>query len=516
MNTRLPVLLLLALAAAPVLAPFAVAQERAEDTWYLRPRAGLSYYLGDNDKAINFTKGDLFNEVPLPWNLAFEIGKRVSPTREFGVALASSGFGNINDFLKDSGWNPGEDNDAFALQFMMRNYFGTGKRALFWQTGLALQYTDTNQYDGTVASLNGPKETGIAFGPHIGLGIDFRMSDRTSIALETGFAYMFPDAASDGRSDDDGDGGFGPGDLLGWNTFAVSYDLKKFIPAMVTDLICPADAVDTGSPVTFTGSHNMDASGMVLSTWDFGDGATAAGLTSSHAFNREGTYNVMFAVSNGNGRGMDSRSCTVTVEDPCESARITSMTASNMAPDTRSAVRFSANTTGTQPATYSWDFGDGSSSSSANPSHTYSSAGTYTVTLDVTNCGGMVSRTMSITVVPYEAAICREIEEMNSAFFARNSSTLTAEARALLQENLEILSQCPNLHARVEGWAAPGERRAQQLSEDRARAAEQFYVDNGIAASRLVTAGMGRAQGLTSKKEGMAQFHRVDTIPVRH
>jgi PKD repeat protein len=516
MNTRLPVLLLLALAAAPVLAPSALAQERGEDTWYLRPRVGLSYYLGDNDKALNIQKGDLFNEVPLPWNLAFEVGKRVSPTREFGLALTSSGFGNINDFAKDDGYNAREDDDAWALQFMMRNYLGTGKRALFWQAGVALQYTDTDQYDATAANFIGSPKTGIAFGPHVGFGIDFRLNDRTSLALESGFAYMFPDAASDGRASDDGDGGFGPGDLLGWNTLGLSFDMKKFIPVMVTDLICPANTVDTGAPTTFSGSYNEDASGIVGATWDFGDGSTARGLTASHAFNSEGTYNVVFAVSNGNGKGMDSRSCTVTVEDPCEAARITSMTASNMSPDTRSNVRFSANISGTQPATYSWNFGDGSSSTSANPSHTYSDAGTYTVTLEVTNCGGTVSRTMSITVVPYEAAICREIEEMNSAFFARNSSTLTAEARGLLQENLDILQQCPNLNARVEGWAAPGERRPQQLSEDRARAAEQFYVDNGIAASRLVTAGMGRAQGLTSKKEGLAQFQRVDTIPVRH
>ena len=55
----------------------------------------------------------------------------------------------------------------------------------------------------------------------------------------------------------------------------------------------------------------------------------------------------------------------------------------------------------------------------------------------------------------------------------------------------------------------------QELSEDRARAVEQFYVDNGIPASRIMTVGLGRASGLTSKKEGLAQYRRVDTIPVR-
>ncbi|HEV2636352.1 MAG TPA: PKD domain-containing protein [Actinocrinis sp.] len=40
---------------------------------------------------------------------------------------------------------------------------------------------------------------------------------------------------------------------------------------------------------------------------------------------------------------------------------------------------------GTAPYTYSWNFGDGSTSTTQNPSHTYSAAGTYTATLTVTD-----------------------------------------------------------------------------------------------------------------------------------
>lgn len=40
------------------------------------------------------------------------------------------------------------------------------------------------------------------------------------------------------------------------------------------------------------------------------------------------------------------------------------------------------------PASYSWNFGDGGSSTSQNPVHTYASAGTYTVSLTVTNSDG--------------------------------------------------------------------------------------------------------------------------------
>jgi outer membrane protein OmpA-like peptidoglycan-associated protein len=55
----------------------------------------------------------------------------------------------------------------------------------------------------------------------------------------------------------------------------------------------------------------------------------------------------------------------------------------------------------------------------------------------------------------------------------------------------------------------------QELSTDRAKAVEQFYVDNGIARSRFVTVGKGLVAGLVSRKEGLEGYRRVDTLPIR-
>jgi PKD repeat protein len=62
-------------------------------------------------------------------------------------------------------------------------------------------------------------------------------------------------------------------------------------------------------------------------------------------------------------------------------------------------VQFTDTSTGS-PTAWAWDFGDGGSSTSQNPSHAYTAAGTYTVKLTATNSGGSdtVTRTDLISV----------------------------------------------------------------------------------------------------------------------
>jgi outer membrane protein OmpA-like peptidoglycan-associated protein len=100
---------------------------------------------------------------------------------------------------------------------------------------------------------------------------------------------------------------------------------------------------------------------------------------------------------------------------------------------------------------------------------------------------------------------------MNSVFFDRNSSVLTEQARQLLLENAQIFQDCPNLNAEIVGYAAANERNASSLAEDRARAVEQFYTDNGIAASRFTT----RSEVQRTGKKDASQVRRVDTIPIQ-
>ena len=272
------------------------------------------------------------------------------------------------------------------------------------------------------------------------------------------------------------------------------------------------DRLETNQPGTFQATTNEDAKPPVMYQWDFGDNASGDGNPVTHSFPRAGTYTVSMTATNRKGKGSDRGQTTVVVVDPPVPAQVITLLADPTNPDTRSAVRFGANVRGDAPITYAWSFGDGTTDTGAAPIHTYDRPGTYTVSLSVRNDAGSDSRTLSITVSPYEADYCAELAEMNSVFFERNSSVLTADGERILGDNLDIMQDCPNLNVRIEGLADPFERNPQELSDDRARAVQQYYTDNGIAASRITAVGNGRAGG-GSKKSGTEQFRRADTIP---
>lgn len=443
------------------------------------------------------------------------MGKWFGPRYQFGLSFAVSNTGGLQKFVDEVTPIKGAPNQRLVLQLLGRHYYGTGNITPFMQGGISLGYgKDIYMWDPECAAtlFDCRQKSKLHFGVNFGLGLDFVLSPSTSFFVETGVNLFTEHSDIDGIEN----GGFGPVDLLGWNVLGFSFTPTSFVPVLVGELICPVREIETGQPTTFSASVNPNASQPVIGTWNFGDGSTATGLSASHTFARAGSYDVTFTATNGNGKGTSSKVCAVTTKDPCVKADIVSMNASTMNPDTRTSISFSSNVRGTESKQYRWDFGDGQTAASASGTHTYTQPGTYNVKLTVTNCGGTVEKTMSITVAPYEAAICREITEMNAVFFDVNSSALTAEARAKLQENLAILKECPNLNARIVGWASPGERRPQELSADRAKAVEQFYVDSGIALSRLVTTGSGVVGGLTSAKEGDSGYRRVDTIPVRN
>jgi PKD repeat protein len=275
------------------------------------------------------------------------------------------------------------------------------------------------------------------------------------------------------------------------------------------------DTLETGESGNFNATieNEEDATKPVTYSWDYGDGSTGSGTSTSHEYGSTGQYTVFFTASNEG--GADSSRATVRVVRPPQPAQITSVNANPNPVDEGEQVEFTSNVQGDSPVEYSWSFGDGNNGSGSSATHTYESAGEYTVRLEVSNNVGEDSRTLPIEVNRALPEICMSVSEMNSAFFGRNSSTLTDEAKKSLMENSDLLSQCPNLSVTIEGFAAPGERNSQSLSEDRAQAVADFYSNNGVDSSRISTSGEGRVEGVTTKKGGTREYRRADSMPQR-
>jgi outer membrane protein OmpA-like peptidoglycan-associated protein len=286
--------------------------------------------------------------------------------------------------------------------------------------------------------------------------------------------------------------------------------------APVVNSINTPDTLETGESGTFEAAiqNQEDADEPLTYTWDYGDGSTGSGLLTNHSFGSAGQYTVEFRASNEG--GADSASASVTVVEPPVPASVTSVNANPNPVDAGTPVNFSSNVQGDTPIEYSWSFGDGNSGSGSSPTHTYEEEGQYTAELEVSNNVGGDTQAITVRVNPDLPEICTTVSEFNSAFFGRNSSTLTSEAEKSLQENADILGQCSNLTVRVEGFAAPGERNAQSLSSDRAQAVADYYSENGVASNRITTSGEGQVSGVTSKKGGTREYRRADSIPQRN
>lgn len=129
--------------------------------------------------------------------------------------------------------------------------------------------------------------------------------------------------------------------------------------------------------------------------WDFGDGETSYEQNPTHTYSELGTYKAKLIVNNEVGES--KKTVTVYVKAPKKPvAKFSATPKSGTGP---LSVKFTDKSKG-NPTDWYWDFGDGSTSDSANPVHEYSQAGTYTVSLTVANDvdSGKVTKTGYIKV----------------------------------------------------------------------------------------------------------------------
>ena len=156
-----------------------------------------------------------------------------------------------------------------------------------------------------------------------------------------------------------------------------------------------------GSAISFNGATSSDPDGTISSyNWNFGDGTTGSGATPSKSYNTAGTYTVTLTVSDNLG-ATHSATTTATIGSATNQSPV-SRPGGPYSGTVGTAVSFNGSTSSDPDdsiSSYSWNFGDGTTGSGATPSKTYSTAGTFTVTLTVTdNLGATNSATTTATI----------------------------------------------------------------------------------------------------------------------
>lgn len=117
--------------------------------------------------------------------------------------------------------------------------------------------------------------------------------------------------------------------------------------------------------------------------WDFDDGTRSNEQNPSHSFTQTGNYNVSLKATNDAGCfNILNKLAYIKASDPLQVSFSFSQPVLCRPPET---ITFTNNSLGPGTINYAWNFGDGDSSTAANPSHTYNSGGTFSITLTATN-----------------------------------------------------------------------------------------------------------------------------------
>lgn len=142
-------------------------------------------------------------------------------------------------------------------------------------------------------------------------------------------------------------------------------------------------AIPGGVPATYSVKFTpLTSGGQPLSyLWDFGDGTTSTEASPTHVYTNTAIYEVGLTVNYASG-------CSSNISNPLNCG-VTSLSCDAgfiLSDVDTTSVTLTSNPGGSGPWTYDWDFGDATPhDNTANPTHTFASAGVYQVCLTTTS-----------------------------------------------------------------------------------------------------------------------------------
>jgi PKD repeat protein len=187
-----------------------------------------------------------------------------------------------------------------------------------------------------------------------------------------------------------------------WDTYVCNFQIGDGANPNIPP-VAGIDASDcTGLSCNFV-STSSDPDGTIDTyNWTFGDGNSSTSTNPTHGYNADGTYTVSLTVTDNNGAS-DTAQTQVTVDDGINTPPTAVITFIRCTELTCDYSGTGSSDSDGSVTTYAWDFGDGSNGSGATTSHTYSSYGSYTVSLVVTDDGGADSTAASNSFTLTEA-----------------------------------------------------------------------------------------------------------------
>jgi PKD repeat protein len=337
----------------------------------------------------------------------------VNQSVNFDGSGSTAGSGSITSYA----WDFGDGSTGTGAK-VSHTYTKSGTFTVLLTVTNSNNLTDQAQHSITIAGLASPKA--VISGPSSGTenqAVNFDGSGSTAGSGSiTSYAWDF------------GDGNNGSGATVSHTytkagkyavilTVTNSNNLTDSVKHTITigTVVTPPKAVINGpssgtenQAVSFDGSKSDPGSGSITSyAWDFGDGNNGSGATVNHTYTKAGTYAVILTVTNSDNLTSSVKHTITIAAQQGQQQGSNPPTAVISGPSTGTVgkgVNFSAN--GSQAGAGSkkitsvvWDFGDGTKSGAVSVNHTYKNAGTYVVTLKVTNSSNLTDQaTHSITI----------------------------------------------------------------------------------------------------------------------
>lgn len=180
--------------------------------------------------------------------------------------------------------------------------------------------------------------------------------------------------------------------LIARNSFGCTDTLTRVGYIAIEELVAGFTSDVTtgcvGAPIQFTDTSSSNPN---IWRWNFGDGTTDTVKNPVHTYSAAGTYNVSLYAANS---GACSDSTIVNSYITISPSPVANFGGSNLVScNVPHNVQFSDSSQ--NAVSWTWDFGDSTTSTLQNPNHTYTALDTFDVTFTVTNVDGCTS-TLSI------------------------------------------------------------------------------------------------------------------------